>query len=244
MEEVYKAGYKIEVVRSRRRTWSLRMLASDHLILGLPQGSSDEEVTRFLEEKAGWVDKKRALLAQREKVLEKISFTFPGRVLYQGRFYDLRAEAWSGSGPGPGHGFILREGALLLVYSKKVSLSQLDPATLFFTFLRRRAKDKIVPLVYERAQQIERWGGRPLNRVVIKAQRSRWGSCSAKGNINLNARLLMLDKDLQDYLIYHELVHLVELNHSPAFYRRLEDLLPNYKVLEKRLHDQDVLLKL
>ena len=65
--------------------------------------------------------------------------------------------------------------------------------------------------------------------VRIKNQKTRWGSCSAKGNINLNLRLMMAPDPVIDYVIIHELCHLRELNHSLAFWALVESCCPDYR---------------
>lgn len=75
----------------------------------------------------------------------------------------------------------------------------------------------------------------PLPSCRIKIQRSRWGSCSSKRNINLNAYLIRLPPECIDLVITHELCHLFELNHGAKFYRLLERALPHWQELEQRL---------
>jgi predicted metal-dependent hydrolase len=73
-----------------------------------------------------------------------------------------------------------------------------------------------------------------INRVSIKNHKSRWGSCSKKGNLNFNYRLALLPLALADYVVVHELCHLGEFNHSPNFWKLVEKLLPNYKILKNK----------
>ena len=68
-----------------------------------------------------------------------------------------------------------------------------------------------------------------FNNLRIKNQKTRWGSCSGKGNINLNYKIIFLPKDLQDYIIVHELCHLKEMNHSKRFWSLVEEIIPDYK---------------
>jgi len=68
----------------------------------------------------------------------------------------------------------------------------------------------------------------PYNRVSIKHNISNWGSCSTKGNINLNLCLMTLPKDLQDYVMLHELCHLKEMNHGPRFHALMEMVCPGH----------------
>lgn len=72
-------------------------------------------------------------------------------------------------------------------------------------------------------------------RIAIRNQKSRWGSCSAKGNLNFNYKICFLPENLQDYIIIHELCHLRELNHSPAFWKLVAQTVPNYLAARKEL---------
>ncbi len=65
----------------------------------------------------------------------------------------------------------------------------------------------------------------PYNRLTVRAQKTRWGSCSSKKNINLNYRLLFIDKELLDYILLHELVHTIHMNHSRLFWEYLESIM-------------------
>jgi hypothetical protein len=76
---------------------------------------------------------------------------------------------------------------------------------------------------------------KPIQSVNLKYNHSNWGSCSSKGNVNLSTRLLFAPKEVQDYVILHELAHLVELNHSDRFWALVEKHMPDYQEKEKWL---------
>lgn len=94
-------------------------------------------------------------------------------------------------------------------------------------------------LLKERLAELSKRHGLPCNRVVVKRQKTRWGSCSAKKNINLNLRLAALPQALMDYAILHELVHTRFLNHGPAFWEELERQLPGARKLHRELRRYD-----
>lgn len=74
-------------------------------------------------------------------------------------------------------------------------------------------------------------------RISIREQKTRWGSCSGKGNLNFNWRLIFAPEHVLDYVVVHELAHRKEMNHAPAFYNLVQSILPDYKAAKEWLHD-------
>jgi len=101
--------------------------------------------------------------------------------------------------------------------------------------MREAARAALVPKLREAAA---RHGFGFKGRVAIKNNVTNWGSCSSKGNINLNMRLILLPEHLQDYVILHELCHLRHQNHGPQFHALLDSLLGGReKELQRELHE-------
>ena len=108
-----------------------------------------------------------------------------------------------------------------------------DPAEL--ERMREKARALLEPKLREAAA---RHGFGFKGRVAIKNNVTNWGSCSSKGNINLNMRLILLPERLQDYVILHELCHLRHQNHGPQFHALLDSLLGGReKELQRELHE-------
>ena len=84
--------------------------------------------------------------------------------------------------------------------------------------------------------------GVTYGRITIRHQRSRWGSCSAKGNLNFNCLLLLAPPEVLDYVVVHELCHRKQMNHSPAFWAEVEKRLPDYRENRRWLRENGRIL--
>ena len=94
----------------------------------------------------------------------------------------------------------------------------------------------------EKAREFAVTIGVSFQDIHIKDQKSRWGSCSSKGNLNFNWRILMAPEPVCDYVIIHELCHLVYMDHSADFWHLVEQLCPSYRQYKKWLRDRADLL--
>ena len=90
-------------------------------------------------------------------------------------------------------------------------------------------------LVKAKLEHFNQHYGFKYNRISIRNQRSRWGSCSKQGNLNFNYRIIFLPPALADYLIVHELCHLQEFNHSRAFWALVTQTIPHYQTVRREL---------
>jgi predicted metal-dependent hydrolase len=95
-----------------------------------------------------------------------------------------------------------------------------------------------------RLNQLSRQTGLTYNRVFVRNQKTRWGSCSARNNINLNINLAHLPVELMDYIILHELAHTRITNHGPQFWKLLGDYIQHPREHDRALNQYDALLTL
>ncbi|MCR5451690.1 MAG: M48 family metallopeptidase [Lachnospiraceae bacterium] len=90
--------------------------------------------------------------------------------------------------------------------------------------------EKALKYIPKRAEYFAEIIGVDYGRITIRNQRTRWGSCSSKGNLNFNCLLMLAPPEIIDYVVVHELCHRKEMNHSKAFWKEVEKILPDYKV--------------
>lgn len=93
-------------------------------------------------------------------------------------------------------------------------------------------------LLQQRLPTLAQAIGVSYHTVTVRRQRTRWGSCSSKENLNFNCLLALMPPEVFDYVVVHELCHLKEMNHSPKFWAEVEKHLPDYKARKKWLKEQ------
>jgi len=106
----------------------------------------------------------------------------------------------------------------------------------------RLLADEAMKVIPERVAYFSNLMGVTYGRITIRNQRTRWGSCSSKGNLNFNCLLMLTPPAVIDYVVVHELCHRKEMNHSKQFWSEVEKVLPDYKMQEKWLKNEGNLL--
>ena len=126
------------------------------------------------------------------------------------------------------------EKSLKKVAEKQKTLENLEPLTMEDI---RVLADKALKVIPERVRYYAPKVGVTYGRITIRNQRSRWGSCSAKGNLNFNCLLMLTPPEVIDSVVVHELCHLREMNHSDRFYAEVLRVFPDYWKWDKWLKE-------
>ncbi len=123
---------------------------------------------------------------------------------------------------------------LELMQGRQSVLEQLPPFTMDEI---RELADKALIVIPEKVKKYAPIVGVTYGRITIRNQRSRWGSCSGKGNLNFNCLLMLFPDDVVDSVVVHELCHRKHMNHSTEFYAEVERVLPEYRKCQKWLKE-------
>jgi len=211
--------------RRRKGLRRLRMSFDDRnrLVVSVPWRCPAGEARAFVESNREWVDRQRAKLA-------------PVLGLYE----FLSRQPWISVG-GKRIAITMREvdaGRALWIYDERRSegLFHLPRRAGCEDSLRTLFRKLAAEALPRRVHELAGIHGFQPRKITVRDQRSRWGSCSEKGTLSLNWRLLLATPEVQDYVILHELAHLIHLNHSPAFYELLTRLDPDRKKHEAELN--------
>ena len=98
--------------------------------------------------------------------------------------------------------------------------------------------DEALKVIPERVEYFAKVIGVTYGKITVRNQKTRWGSCSSKGNLNFNCLLMLAPPEVLDYVVVHELCHRKQMNHSNAFWLEVEKVLPNYKEVRKWLKEE------
>ncbi|MDQ3098924.1 MAG: M48 family metallopeptidase [bacterium] len=224
--------YRIE--RSSRST---RMRIVAETIVGirllLPQRTPIRDGEKFIESNSVWVYKEWQRIA---KAREKQSHLFEpflekNTIVYLGKKYQLVIDVGKRVLPP-----VVVEDGVIVVQCVKADLAE----KILERWYRQQAKAVITgSLEYYRAKM-----DLDYNDLTIKDQKTRWGSCSSQGNLNFSWRLILAPKDVLDYVVVHELAHLVEMNHSDRFWDVVTTYFPDFKKQVKWLRENGVGLRI
>jgi len=210
MAEQVKIGeppIPVNIKRSARaRRYSLRISSKDGAIsLTMPKYATLGEAMRFAHEQEGWMRKHLA------KQLNPIALTVGGSVLFDGEYRRIEQ--------GTGRAVRFEDGAFMVPGKTDKTAAKLR------AYFKTMARERMVAASVHYADLLER----RIGRVTLRDTRSRWGSCTSDGNLMYSWRLIMAPREVQAYVAAHEVCHLIEMNHSDAYWALVASIFPDYK---------------
>ena len=208
----------VQFIRTRRaRRYILRVRPDGTLRVTIPRGGSRRDAEAFVARHREWAERERVRVAAQHAPVQWLA---GDAILLAGEPVLLAAEHAA-------EGRVLRLGGCRIRVPPTVD--DLRPAA--EQLLRQIAVRDLVPRLHELARRHDL----SVRRVTIRNQQSRWGSCSKRGSIALNFRLVQAPAEIRDYVLIHELMHLRQPNHSRRFWRLVEQACPGFREAERWL---------
>jgi predicted metal-dependent hydrolase len=209
---------------SRARHVRLHITPTEGLVVVVPLRFDASRVPGLLDAKRGWIDRKLATIERID-----VNLALPESI-------ELKAagETWQVDyRPTNSASVSAREHGITIVLSGAVD----DPAKCckaLKRWLSRRAKLTLVPWL----EKLSGAHNLPFRKVTVRGQKTRWGSCSSNATISINYQLLLLDPELANCVLIHELCHTRHLNHSSKFWALVEQFEPNHRELHRGLAEK------
>jgi len=215
------------IERSNRKTLSLSVLKDGSVVVKAPIRMRDEVISRFVEDKQEWIKSKLFIVNKTINKYEDV-VGYKSFLLYGNKYTLLASDVKR----------IETNDKFQIVFPQKTEPDKI--LKLIKSWYKKVAKQ----VLQDRLTYIE--SRIKLKSMIMKIgdSKGRWGSCNSKGVINLNFRVIMLPPEIIDYVIVHELCHLVEMNHSKNFWKLVESFLPNVDSLKASIKEYSFLLSL
>jgi hypothetical protein len=221
-------GFIAEIIRTNRRKTADVRVEEGSVTVVVPQHTKPEKIDQILAEKRQWIRGKIALHLETAPISAK-EYVSGEAFSYLGRNYRLKVEE------GPFAPVKLIKGRLVVTtpHGSKQPHMIRNALTQWF---KHQANNKLRVKVDRYAAVV---GAHP-NGVGIKSFKSRWGSCTDKGRVEFNWKIIMAPIRIVDYIVVHELCHLKQHDHSPAYWREVERVMPDYQECRKWLKENAV----
>lgn len=212
-----KVNYSI--VYSNRKTMSIVIERDRSVVVRVPHNTSEDVITQEIEKRKRNILRKINHIQKYPLEKQTKEFVSGESLLYLGKPYQL---------------FVVDKPINGVIFDSKFIISkqnQKRAKQLFKDWYQNSATETIVPKAISIAKQI----GVSYNKINILDLKYRWGSCTPKDNIHFNWRLIKAPMNVIEYIIVHELTHLLEANHTPEFWNRVRTSLPRYSSAKKWL---------
>lgn len=218
------------LLRSKRKTIAIHITQSGTVEVRAPYQASDAEIKKLIRDKEKWIRRHINTQLQRNQEKAGFSLNYGDTILLMGKEYPICAKQTKTAGYS-GTCFYMPEN--LQPHEIKHIVIQL------YKMLARN-------ILTDKTQKYSRLMSVTPSSVKVNSAKTRWGSCSGKNSINFSWRLILAPEDAIDYVVVHELSHILEHNHSARFWAVVGSILPDYqerqnklKLLQERLGRED-----
>ena len=210
-----------KLIRSKRRSIALEICPDGTFIVRAPHFVGEQAIREFISRKRKWIDKIYNRTRQKRTLFQPKQFIEGEKFLYLGNEHTLH---------------VVRDMHSKLLFEERFILNEryLVRARILF---ERWYREEAFMFFTLRCKFYAKNMGVRYNSISLSGAKHRWGSCYSNGNLRFNWRLIMAPKDIIDYVVVHELAHLVEPNHSSRFWSVVDKVYQNHSEAKKWLKD-------
>ena len=218
-----KKSIEFELKYSKRKTLGIAVYPDLNVIVTAPETAKRDKILEKVQSKSRWILKQLRKFEKYQPLTKPKEFVSGETHLYLGRQYLLKVEK-SNSGS------VKLKGKYLRVKTKNPKKTE----ELLFDWYRLKAQVHFSRIIEELLPEFEKKDLK-VKELVIRKMKSRWGSCTSEGTITLNLHLIKAPKRCIEYVILHELCHLIHHKHDAEFYQLLNSMMPQWKYWKERL---------
>jgi predicted metal-dependent hydrolase len=200
----------------RSKRLRLRVKMDGTVVVTAPSRTSVAVCERFVNEHTEWIRTALQKVAIKQKELESHKEQTDGKIHYLGKLYDLCIDS------------AIKD--IYIIENDTITLRQEQTEYFFRTEARR--------IIEVRCAEIAPFYGAEYKKIRIGFQKSRWGSCSTSGTLSFNANLIKAPHSILEYVIIHEICHIIHPNHSNSYWNEVSKLCPDYKIRRKWLKNE------
>lgn len=217
-----------QIYRSNRQTLSLSVLKDGKVVVKAPLKMSNETISKFICEKQAWIQEKLAFLHNNHQKYDDI-INYKKLLLFGNR-YDIK--------------FANVKKIQTSAEDMSVYIPKNTPEDKFLQKIKAWYKKYAKEILEDRVNYLSKIMKLTPTAIKINDTKGRWGACNSRDVVSFNFRVIMLEPSIIDYIIVHELCHLVEMNHSKKFWNLVYSFLPNAVIEKKKIKEYSFLLTL
>jgi predicted metal-dependent hydrolase len=233
LETSYKnKKLEFEVIYRKRKTLVIQLEPAEKILVLSPMGLSADYIIEKVLSKGEWILKKLSSFKDCLPLPSKKQFVAGELFLYLGKEHKLQILL---------NRNIVRP-KVELIQNDIFIFSPLKEQEILREALKKWMRKEANRIIPTKVDYFKRILMTEPSKIKIKEQKRRWGSCSSKGNIYFNWRIIMAPDKVIDYIVVHEIAHLTYRNHSPIFYKLVESIMPDYKTRKKWLKDFGIMM--
>lgn len=202
------------VIKQKRKTATIVITQEQEVQVKVPKFMTKKQIDWLVRQHEEWILK---TLEKKKELSETKDWYKTHKILYLGKYWPVTMIEDPIKAPKADF-----NGEAFIVISDGSEKGARDSIEKFY---RLKAKELLVPLAEKYAKIV----GVSFQKMTIRNQKTRWGSCSSKGNLSFNLKILCAPTEMMEYVVLHEIMHIRHFDHSKEFWKDIEDLMPDYK---------------